>query len=59
MEKKIRVTWQKSAIGKPACQKETIKGLGFKRLYQTLTLPDRPGIRGMIRSVSHLVKVIE
>ncbi len=59
MEKTIQVKWKKSAIGKPAYQKETIKGLGFRRLNQTVTLPDRPEIRGMIRSVGHLVEVIE
>ncbi len=59
MEKMIRVRWKKSAIGQPSYQKETIKGLGFRRLRQTLTLPDRPEIRGMIHRVSHLVEVIE
>ncbi len=59
MEKMIRVKWKKSAIGKPAYQKETLKGLGFRRLNQTLTVPDRPEIRGMIQRVSHLVEVME
>jgi large subunit ribosomal protein L30 len=59
MEKMIRIRWKKSAIGQPSYQKETIKGLGFRRLRQTLTLPDRPEIRGMIRRVSHLVEVME
>jgi len=59
MEKMIRVRWKKSAIGQPAYQKETIKGLGFRRLNQALTLPDRPEIRGMINRVSHLLEVME
>ncbi|OGP96122.1 MAG: 50S ribosomal protein L30 [Deltaproteobacteria bacterium RBG_16_47_11] len=59
MEKMIRVRWEKSAIGKPSYQKETLKGLGFRRLRQTLTLPDRPEIRGMIKCVSHLLEVME
>ena len=59
MEKIIRVRWKKSAIGQPAYQKETLKGLGFKRLYQILTVPDRPEIRGMIQRVGHLVQVLE
>jgi len=57
MEKRIRVQWKKSAIGKPAYQKETLKGLGFKRLHQVVTLPDQPSIRGMIARVNHLVEV--
>ncbi|HUL19814.1 MAG TPA: 50S ribosomal protein L30 [Thermodesulfobacteriota bacterium] len=57
MEKGITVTWVKSAIGRTRDQRETLRGLGFKRLHQTLTLPDRPEIRGMISCVSHLLEV--
>jgi len=59
MGKRIRVKWIRSVIGCPFDQRENIKGLGFKRLYQTLTLPDRPEIRGMINRVSHLLEVKE
>jgi len=59
MEKTIRVTWKRSVIGRPDDQRKTIRGLGFKRLNQTLTLLDRPEIRGMIHRVSHLLEVIE
>jgi large subunit ribosomal protein L30 len=59
MEKTIRVTWRRSVIGRPEDQKKTIQGLGFKRLNQTLTLPDRPEIRGMIHRVGHLLEVVE
>jgi len=58
-EKTIEVKWIRSAIGRPKDQKETIQGLGFKRLHQRLTLPDRPEIRGMIQHVIHLLEVIE
>ena len=59
MEKTIVVTWKRSVIGRPSDQRRTIQGLGFKRLNQTLTLPDRPEIRGMIHRVGHLLEVIE
>jgi large subunit ribosomal protein L30 len=59
MEKTIRATWKRSVIGRPDDQRKTIQGLGFKRLNQTLTLLDRPEIRGMIHRVSHLLEVIE
>jgi large subunit ribosomal protein L30 len=59
MEKTISVKWKKSAIGRAGYQAKTIRGLGFKRLYQTLTLPDRPEIRGMVQRVGHLLEVIE
>ena len=59
MEKTITIKWKKSVIGKPDYQKRTIQGLGFKRLNQTLTLQDRPEIRGMIKRVSHLLEIME
>jgi large subunit ribosomal protein L30 len=58
-EKTITVRWKRSVIGRPQDQRKTIQGLGFKRLHQTLVLPDRPAIRGMIQHVIHLVEVIE
>jgi len=59
MEKTITVKWVRSVIGRIEDQKKTIRALGFKRLHQTLTLPDRPEIRGMINRVNHLVEVME
>ncbi len=59
MEKRIKVKWVRSTIGRPIDQRKTIQGLGFKRLHQTLTFPDRPEIRGMIKAVTHLVKLCE
>lgn len=59
MEKKMTIRWKKSAIGRTENQKKIIKALGFRRLNQTLTLLDRPEIRGMVNRVSHLVEVIE
>ena len=59
MDKMITVKWVRSVIGRIDDQQKTIRGLGFKRLHQTLTLPDRPEIRGMINRVLHLVEVKE
>jgi len=59
MEKTITVTWKRSAGGRYENQRRTLKGLGFRRLHQTLVLPDRPEIRGMVRRVGHLVEVME
>ena len=57
MEKAITVKWVRSKIGRTRDQRETLRGLGFKRLHQTLTLPDRPEVRGMIDRVAHLLEV--
>ena len=59
MEKRIKVKWIRSVIGQPENQRKTIRGLGFRRLHQTVTLLDRPEIRGMIGRVNHLVEVID
>lgn len=54
---KLRVTWVKSQIGSDPRQRSTLKGLGLRRLQQTVEVPDAPAVRGMIAKVSHLVRV--
>jgi len=54
---RIRVTQVRSAIGFDERQRATLRGLGFRRLGQTVEVVDTPAVRGMIRKVSHLVKV--
>ncbi len=53
----IRVRWVRSAIGFSRRQRATLRGLGLRRLNQTVEVTDTPAIRGMIRKVSHLVVV--
>jgi large subunit ribosomal protein L30 len=55
----LRITWVKSAIGYNQDQKDTIRSLGFRRLNQTVEVPDSPSIRGMIFKVKHLVSFEE
>lgn len=57
MALKLKLTLVRSGINRPALQKLTIKGLGLTRMNKTVVLNDTPAIRGMIRKVSHLVKV--
>jgi large subunit ribosomal protein L30 len=59
MNKKLRITYVKSAIGYNEKQKATIRALGFRKLYQTVEQPDTAAIRGMVNKVSHLVTVEE
>lgn len=56
---KLIITWNKSAIGYKKDQGATIKALGLHKLNQTIEQEDSPSIRGMIRKVRHLVKVVE
>ena len=55
--KRIRVRWVKSTIGFTRRQRATIRGLGLKRLNQSVEVLDTPANRGMIRKVYHLVIV--
>jgi len=57
--KTLRVKWVKSAIGYDQRQRATLRGLGLRRLQQTVQVPDAPEVRGMIARVQHLVRVEE
>ncbi len=58
-EKMIEVTLIRSGVTRPKTQQGTLRGLGLTRMNRTVRLKDTPAIRGMIRKVSHLVKVVE
>ncbi|MDE6966461.1 MAG: 50S ribosomal protein L30 [Clostridiales bacterium] len=57
--KKLNVTLVKSVAGRLEKQQRTVEALGLKKLHQTVTVEDNPAMRGMIRTVSHLVTVTE
>lgn len=57
--KKLKITQIRSIIDRPERQKRTIKALGLGRPNYSKIHNDTPQIRGMIRKVSHLVKVEE
>jgi large subunit ribosomal protein L30 len=57
MALKLKVTLVRSGINRPYDQKLTIKGLGLTKMHKSVILPDTEATRGMIRKVSHLVKV--
>jgi large subunit ribosomal protein L30 len=57
MANKIKVTLVRSGIGRPETQKKTLRGMGLTRLNRTVILEDSAEVRGMIRKVSHLVRV--
>ncbi|MBD3419571.1 MAG: 50S ribosomal protein L30 [Chitinivibrionales bacterium] len=59
MAKKLKVTQVRSAIGRLANQKRTIKALGISKLNRSVLHDDTPCIRGMINTVKHLVQVEE
>ncbi len=59
MSKKLRIKQIRSAIGRLENQKRTVRALGLGKLQRTVIHDDTPSIRGMIRTVSHLVSVEE
>ena len=48
-----------SPIRRPAKQRQTLIGLGLNKMHKTRELEDTPSIRGMVRSIPHLVEIIE
>ncbi|WP_255713576.1 50S ribosomal protein L30 [Dyadobacter chenwenxiniae] len=56
---KVRITQVKSTIDRPERQKLTIKALGLGKLNRAVEKENSDAIAGMIRKVSHLVKVEE
>lgn len=59
MAAKLKVTWERSAIGRAEDQRRTIQALGLRKLHQTVIKDDTPSIRGMVYKVRHLVRVEE
>ena len=56
---RLKVTQTRSVIGSKQNQRETLRSLGLKRIRDVVVKEDRPEIRGMIHTVTHLVTVEE
>ncbi len=56
---RLRVTLRRSLTGNRENQRATARALGLTRLCATVVRPDTPAVRGMIRTISHLVSVEE
>ena len=54
---KIKIKQTGSPIRRPASQRATLKGLGLDKMNRVVELEDTPEIRGMIRTVRHMVEV--
>ena len=55
--RKIRVTLLKSFHGRLQSHKDTVRGLGLRRIRHTVELDDTPEIRGMINRISYMIRV--
>jgi large subunit ribosomal protein L30 len=56
---RLKVTQTRSVIGSKDNQRQTLRSLGLKRIHDTVVKEDRPEIRGMVATVTHLVSVEE
>jgi large subunit ribosomal protein L30 len=52
----LKVTLKKSPIKSSKRQRETVRGLGLRKLHQSRIVPDTPEVRGMIKKVGHLLE---
>ena len=59
VEKKIKITQIKSAIGYRKRAKDTLVALGIRKMNQSVVHNESPAILGMVNSIQHLVKVKE
>jgi large subunit ribosomal protein L30 len=59
MTGKLAVTLVKSMIGRPEKHRKVLRGMGLTKVNRTVELEDTPAIRGMVATVSHLVKAEE
>lgn len=57
MAETIKIRLVRSPIGAPGKLKKVVRGLGLRRLNQTVERPDDAAIRGMAAKIPHLVEV--
>ena len=56
-EKALKVTLTKSVYGQLANIRNSVKGLGLRRIGHTVVVADTPSNRGMMNAASHMLKV--
>ena len=57
--KKVKVQLVRSPIGTRASHRDTVRGLGLRRINDVRELEDTPAVRGMITKVSYLVRRVD
>ena len=55
----IKIQYFRSSIQAPVKHKRVVKGLGFTRLNQIVEREDTASIRGMVKTIPHLVRIVE
>ena len=57
--KQIAVTQIKSSIGRLKKHKNSLAGLGLRRIGHTVVIEDTPAVRGMVQAVEYMLRVEE
>ncbi|MGH9615792.1 MAG: 50S ribosomal protein L30 [Acidobacteriaceae bacterium] len=55
---RIQIEYYRSAICTPDKHRKVVKGLGFTRLRQIVEREDTPSVRGMVKAIPHLVRIV-
>jgi large subunit ribosomal protein L30 len=55
----IRIQYYRSSIACPLKQKEIVRSLGLRKLNQIVERPDTASMRGAVKKVPHLIRIIE
>lgn len=55
----IKIQWYRSTIGANKGHKVLVRSLGLTKLNQVVERPDTPSMRGMVKKVPHLLRIIE
>ncbi|MFC7341721.1 50S ribosomal protein L30 [Saccharopolyspora griseoalba] len=55
----LKITQVRGLVGTRQNQRDTMRTLGLRKIRQSVTRPDDSNVRGMIKTVSHLVTVEE
>ena len=56
--KAVKVKLVRSPIGTKQSHRDTVRGLGLRKLNSESVLEDTPAVRGMIDKIAYLVKVL-
>jgi large subunit ribosomal protein L30 len=57
-KKTLRLRLVRSVIGTRQSHRDTVRGLGLRRVNSEAVLEDTPAVRGMINKVAYLVLVL-
>lgn len=58
-DKKIKVTLTRSPIGRLKNHRACVRGLGLRKIHQTVEVVDTPANRGMINKIAYMLSVEE